>query len=345
MPSACRSPRRGLVGGISAIPAISAAPSSPSTSLGARPADQLPRRIGDDWREVFAIPAIPATPSSPSTSLRAGPADQLPHLIGQDWREVSAIPAIPATSSSPSASLGAGPADQLPDLIGQDWREVSAFSASDLAIAARRDLSTAARANAAGLSHDRAGLAGLACDSGAGASRPKATDMVPNLSASVGRHTPQHCSVLSSAMRSSAADRGFWRPGLFVHRYRGSVVPEHGVTATHALPLSASPVARRAVAYAISVVSTGARSAERRDLLSTISGLSWREGLSARPFGPWSRRRRIAICDSPAVTRGEGVSRSAARFQIGALSKIACVTFPLPALPRMAGEEMIRSRS
>ena len=42
---------------------------------------------------------------------------------------------------------------------------------------------------------------------------------------------------------------------------------------------------------AISVVSTGARSAERRDLLSTISGLSWKEGLSARPFGPWLRRR------------------------------------------------------
>ncbi len=43
---------------------------------------------------------------------------------------------------------------------------------------------------------------------------------------------------------------------------------------------------------AISVVSTGARSAKRRDLLSAISGLSWREGLSTRPFGPWSRRRQ-----------------------------------------------------
>ena len=48
-----------------------------------------------------------------------------------------------------------------------------------------------------------------------------------------------------------------------------------------------------------SVVSTGAPldfargklHAERRDLLSPISGLSEREGLSARPFGPWSRRR------------------------------------------------------
>src|SRR6185437_9529482 len=43
---------------------------------------------------------------------------------------------------------------------------------------------------------------------------------------------------------------------------------------------------------ALLVVSTGARSAERRDLLSTTSGLSWKKGLSARPFGPWSRRRR-----------------------------------------------------
>src|SRR5580704_5779204 len=42
----------------------------------------------------------------------------------------------------------------------------------------------------------------------------------------------------------------------------------------------------------LSVVSTGARSAERRDLLSTISSQSWTEGLSARPFGPWSRRRK-----------------------------------------------------
>src|SRR5713101_3276492 len=43
---------------------------------------------------------------------------------------------------------------------------------------------------------------------------------------------------------------------------------------------------------AISVVSTGARSAERRDLVSTISGLSWRQGLSAWACGPRSRRRK-----------------------------------------------------
>src|SRR5688572_16377080 len=43
---------------------------------------------------------------------------------------------------------------------------------------------------------------------------------------------------------------------------------------------------------ALLVVSTGARSAERRDLVSTSTGLSWMEGLSTRPFGPWSRRRK-----------------------------------------------------
>src|ERR1700733_14738145 len=46
---------------------------------------------------------------------------------------------------------------------------------------------------------------------------------------------------------------------------------------------------------AISVVSTGARSAERRDLFSTISGLSWRGGPSTRPFGPWSGRRKSFV--------------------------------------------------
>src|SRR6266849_10993048 len=59
---------------------------------------------------------------------------------------------------------------------------------------------------------------------------------------------------------------------------------------------------------AISVVSTGARSAERRDLLSTISGLSWREGLSARACGPRSRRRGVAICDSPALAGERNMS-------------------------------------
>src|SRR6266851_1249351 len=54
--------------------------------------------------------------------------------------------------------------------------------------------------------------------------------------------------------------------------------------------------------WRIPVVSTGAPldfargklHAERRDLVSMISGLSWREGPSTRPFGPWSGRREIA---------------------------------------------------
>jgi hypothetical protein len=62
---------------------------------------------------------------------------------------------------------------------------------------------------------------------------------------------------------------------------------------------------------ASSVVSTGARSAEWRDLLSMISRLSFREGLSTRPGvypersrgGPRSRRRGVAIRDGPAVAR------------------------------------------
>jgi len=54
-----------------------------------------------------------------------------------------------------------------------------------------------------------------------------------------------------------------------------------------------------------SVVSTGARSAERRDLFSTIGRLSLRKGLSARPCGPRSRRRGVATCDSPARLTGE----------------------------------------
>src|SRR5260370_5926065 len=72
------------------------------------------------------------------------------------------------------------------------------------------------------------------------------------------------------------------------------------------------PATPRAIAYAISVVSTGARSAERRDLPSTISGVSRREGLSARAGvypersrgGPSVETTEIAICDSPAATPG-----------------------------------------
>src|SRR5882757_344957 len=50
-----------------------------------------------------------------------------------------------------------------------------------------------------------------------------------------------------------------------------------------------------------SVVSTEGRRPEWRDLLSTISRLWSREGLSAPRFALRSRRRRIAMCDSSAA--------------------------------------------
>src|SRR5882672_6854300 len=74
-----------------------------------------------------------------------------------------------------------------------------------------------------------------------------------------------------------------------------------------------------------SVVSTGARSAERRDLFSTIGRLSLRKGLSARPCGPRSRRRGVATCGSPA-SQGEGrhhfhSCRQSSRTDAGSASK------------------------
>jgi hypothetical protein len=59
--------------------------------------------------------------------------------------------------------------------------------------------------------------------------------------------------------------------------------------------------------YRLSVVSTEGRRPERRDLLSTIGSLLWREGLSARPGvypersrgGPWSRRRKSSHAIAP----------------------------------------------
>jgi hypothetical protein len=260
---------------------------------------------------------------------------------------ISAIPAISATHTRgcmPGAWFAPGAA-----------RAISAISATrfDRRPSARKDSSTTARDNAARLRRDGAASAWLACDSRARALRPKTTDMVPNLSASVGRHTPQHCSVLSSAKRGLAADHGLGRPGLFVHRYRGSVVPAHGVTATHALPLSASPVIRRAIAYGYSRrLDRGPQGRVERPSLNDkpliVERRSLRSALRASV-----ETTETAICDSPAVIRGrwpagpegEGLCRSAARFQIGSLSKIARVAFPLPALPRMTGEEKIWSRS
>src|SRR6266702_4672578 len=81
-------------------------------------------------------------------------------------------------------------------------------------------------------------------------------------------------------------------PVRFAEKF-GSEIGE-GEFGAHPLPVL-SRVTGRAIAYVISVVisvvSTGARSAERRDLVSTISRFSWREGLSARACGPRSRRQ------------------------------------------------------
>ncbi len=70
----------------------------------------------------------------------------------------------------------------------------------------------------------------------------------------------------------------------------------------------------------ISVVSTegpldfarGKLRPERRDLLSTKCGLLWREGLSARPFGPWSRRRESLHSSHAIALRRTGWRRAGA---------------------------------
>src|SRR6266851_10435581 len=41
------------------------------------------------------------------------------------------------------------------------------------------------------------------------------------------------------------------------------------------------------------------RAAQSRDLASTKCGLSWREGPSTRPFGPWSGRRSLVPARDP----------------------------------------------
>src|SRR5712671_5476870 len=73
----------------------------------------------------------------------------------------------------------------------------------------------------------------------------------------------------------------------------------------HRFNIARSP-SRREQGYRIlrlPVVSTEGRRPERRDLFSTISRLSWRKGLSAPRFALRSRRRGVAICDSPAGAR------------------------------------------
>src|SRR5580704_10375151 len=58
--------------------------------------------------------------------------------------------------------------------------------------------------------------------------------------------------------------------------------------------------------WRLPVVSTEGRRPERRDLLSTISRLSWREGLSAPRFALRSRRRRGWIASGAKGRDGEG---------------------------------------
>ncbi len=101
-------------------------------------------------------------------------------------------------------------------------------------------------------------------------------------------------------------------------RAAGALLPVRGVRDGAALPRAGAPHRQgrgrprsgRADHFPL-VVSTragssprsGARSAERRDLVSTCSGVSWREGLSARPFGPRSRRRKGPSRDCPSRRR------------------------------------------
>ena len=73
---------------------------------------------------------------------------------------------------------------------------------------------------------------------------------------------------------------------------RGSAIPCETRRCRSQGPFILLPRLRAGLSHmATPVVSTGARSAERRDLLSTISGLSLREGLSTRAVGRRSRRR------------------------------------------------------
>ena len=83
-----------------------------------------------------------------------------------------------------------------------------------------------------------------------------------------------------------------------------------------ARPLGLLPPARRRrdVSAADACLLKSCRRPERseakpRGLLSTISSLVLREGLSARPFGPWSRRRKAKPTPSAADPAGRGCRR------------------------------------
>src|SRR5216683_3708824 len=77
----------------------------------------------------------------------------------------------------------------------------------------------------------------------------------------------------------------------------GPLRPRH--RATEWTQVMSLPLKARAIAYgdfcrldrSAARIPRGKLRAERRDLVSTIGGLLLREVLSARPFGPWSRRR------------------------------------------------------
>jgi len=208
MLSAYRLPRRDLGGGISAIPAISATRFRHGVRRARAPVTPFPCGIGRRGRGISAISATHFRSSMPGAWFAA----PFPSRTDPDGG-VSAIGAISAThfrSSMPAAWFVPGPVPSPTDPIG-GARAISAISATRFGRnqSARTGSSAATRETSVGPSRNMAGSVWLASDGRAGALRPKGTDMVPNLSASVGRYTPQHCAWLS---RGFAKDYGLWRP-------------------------------------------------------------------------------------------------------------------------------------
>ena len=85
--------------------------------------------------------------------------------------------------------------------------------------------------------------------------------------------------------------------------YEGDGVMSHSLRRPPPLSLridgDTSPSRAEQSLIATPVVSTEARRAERRDLLSTISRLLWKEGLSAPRFALRSRRRKLPYAIAP----------------------------------------------
>ena len=99
----------------------------------------------------------------------------------------------------------------------------------------------------------------------------------------------QMCRV--SALRRAQADNSFvraWRRGRSADRRPCNSV-HHGWD--HALARAIAYGDFRRLDRSAPRIPRGKLHAEWRDLVSTISGLSWRQGLSARACGPRSRRR------------------------------------------------------